>query len=186
MHESITENKVVIVDQRFRRTNKGLRVEITAAPIIEDLFKTYSDGRVAQVSLYGRYWKSEPADDVATTALLAYSPCLMPGSVSLDEHYEYTVESIGAPLITGGSVDQQSPGSVSLRPNEIGTRTVNISYLRLRGISEGKVFYVHGVFSTAALKEIAQKTEQAIRRLFQDYIRPVEFTTIVMSRPEGL
>jgi hypothetical protein len=173
-----------IVDLRFVRVKGGLKVTVQAHPMVEDIFKSWSiDGRTIPAQQHGRLWRPVEEGD----SLEVYN--LPPGRIPvtpLDRTSSYRVDRIGTLIIEGGEpLHRPSEGRLDVS-GQVDAMTVNIGYLRLKDISRsgGKSFILAGVFSTEGVKEMSEKSMAAIRRLFMDYMRPIDLS-ITISAKEG-
>lgn len=186
-HENvILGNSEVLIEQHLKRTARGLLMEVKAHPMVEEIFQAWSiDKSMETASAHGRYWMpADEGDELQVWRMNQIIPI-----TPLGQGYQYRVDRLGTLLIEGNDLERQNPGGdLNPHPAMSGISTVNISYLRLVGISgeKGKRFIVRGVFSLDGLKEINSMTTAAIRRIFMDYMRPVELNVVMSTRPEAL
>ena len=144
----------------LHRTKNGLGIVVHADASIEDFFRTWSAG-VEAVAMYGRHWtapKDEPFE--------VYSIANIPPPQMTEDGYLYTMASVGQPLI---HLDE-------------GRRTVvNISFLRLRGISAGNGirFTIPGtVISAEGINSLANQIQAAQRAFYISYMKPIQVSFV--------
>lgn len=158
MEEKIS-NQIII---KLRRAQKGLTVTIRTAPEIEDLIRSWGEGDPSDIKLYGRHWT--PLEE--GTALLVYPIEKSPGPLQ-HEKGVYRLDTPGCPLWTP--------------PNQ-----VNLSFLRLVGISSGVAFRVAGVFETDQLRDLEEHIKFAVKRFYVAFMKPVTLTLTLMTKEEAL
>lgn len=138
------------------KLNEGLLLKVKAAPQIEAFMRSLGGGDSFNTILGGRYW--EP---IGTTPLRVYNAIhnLPPSTI-------YTLTQHGRPLIPDLKTDQ-----------------VNLSFLRLVGISEpeGISFVVKGVYSKDLIYRIYTKVTEATTELYKQFLKPVNHTAILIS-----
>lgn len=156
------------------RTALGLSLRVKAHPAVELFMRGLAapDSPPVEVSLADRYWV--PINSKST--LLAYRlGAPMPIVVNPNTGQPlFTLDRLARPLLD----DTDSEG----RPR--GDVPVNLSYLRLIGISEGAgvVFNVRGVYSLDALRNLQDKIAYAQQQFYINYIRPVNLSVIVSTQ----
>lgn len=150
-----------IIQLSFRRTTKGVSVSVKAHPLIEQYFIDNSKGeQTVRVSEYGRVWISE-------TPLSVHYMDISP-TPSVSAGISYSFSAVGKNLI---QVDGR-------------TQTVNLSILRLVGISEGigVKFEIRQVFSHEAIQSLAQSFIKATRQFYIDHIKPFDVTVSLVTQ----
>lgn len=137
--------------QRSRKHN-GLLVRVKTVPPVEALFRDWTqegEGEINSVSAYGRHWAPVDGAD-----LRIYPMRPSPGIIMGDE-VQFRLDTPGFPLMEG--------------------KVVNLSFLRIVGISEGPgvEFVVKGVTSTEWIEQVGKKIQAAQKMLYLTYLRPV-------------
>jgi len=144
----------------------GVSVTVRALPRVEEFMQNLGNGTVdPQTS--GRYW------------------------ISFDERplSAYIIQPVQAPMSDDGSaVSLNRLGQPLLMTHpDSGNTVVNLSLLRLRGISEGTgvTFGLRGVYSLTELHKVRDKLVCASRRFYDEFVRPVDIgVTIYGSTSE--
>lgn len=151
------------------RTALGLQLRVKAHPAVEMFMRGLADPDAppVEVSLTDRYWVAPEGKP----ALMAYRlPTPMP--------------SVTNPS-TGGALFQLDKLSRPLLDGERERDTpVNLSFLRLIGISEGMgvAFNIRGVYSLDALRTLQERISEAQRQFYINYIRPINLHVIVSTQ----
>lgn len=148
------------------RSVRGLVIRAKAHPSIEQWFQEKTSGNdPIPISNYKRLWTPMPE----YPELIVYQP--LPRGLS-GVH----------PLHSGGYYTISAPGAAMLVEQEgaiggAGT-AVNLSFLRLRGISEnlGIAFSIKGTYEEKEVRDIAEKVQRAMKRFYIDHMRPVGVT----------
>lgn len=160
--EIVLKRGETILQSRFRRGAKGLRVWFKTHPSIEDIMRSWAEtvgGQpvIGNTNTYGRYW-------IGASPLPFY----------------VVQEGRGSFPFSGGLYRLDSPGQPLLDQNEV----VNLSFLRLVGISEnaGVEFTIAGVYSEPEAKRIQQLIGQASKRFYADYLLPVDLELTLSSQ----
>lgn len=160
----------------LRRSALGLSLTVKAHPAVELFMRGLSpaDTPPVEVALSDRYW-SIPA---GKPPLLAYKigtpiPPFINPSTGL---HLFTLNNLSRPLLDAG---RDSEGGHNERD-----LPVNLSYLRLVGISEGVgvTFNVRGVYSLDALRVMQEKISVAQQQFYIHYIRPINLSVIVQTQ----
>lgn len=144
----------------LHRTAAGLSITIWAVPEVEEFMRRVGNGETVAVSSIGRHWVSPTGE-----ALYAYAMPLLSELLHTDEGAPITLDRLGCPLlenITGGKYE-----------------TINLSFLRLRGISDGQgvTFGVRGVYSLGHLRKLLDRINGATRKFYVDYMRPMDLSS---------
>lgn len=157
----MTEEGTRQIRTGLKRTSNGLLVSVIAQPEIEALVQGWGDGEPGDVKAYGRFWLPAEEGD-----LLVYPLDKSPGPLALEKG-NFVIDRPGRPLIEG--------------------ETVNLSFLRLVGISKGGVrFLIKGVYDTDGLVDLVNRINIAKRRFYLAYMRPVSLTvTLTTTKQEG-
>ncbi len=146
------------VQVTLHRDHKGLMVQVKAHKAVEDFMRTASNGEVQRVDAAGRGWR-----ELAGEKPLEFYHFTKPAT----ERDGFTLGNIGKPLV---ETDASLP--------------VNLSFLRLRGISEGAGvrFTIPGVFGADIARATRDRIATAARRFYQDYLRPMDLTVTVSTQ----
>lgn len=140
------------------RSMKGIRIYAKVHPLVEDLMRSWGTGSADGVSAYGRYWSSP------------------------DSAIHLSVYNMGVPQ----AIDYKAGDSTfSLaRPGHplVDDRGVlNLSFLRLVGISSGVKFESRGVYSPLELDAIRRRIGLGVRQLYIDYLLPVDLNIVIST-----
>lgn len=151
-----------IFNLSFRRLNGRVRVHVKAHPSIEELLKSWGAGVSSPIIDFGgRNWIFEgPSPEVWD----------LDERYARDQSYGDGYFTLGLP---GHDLYQERDGLArgpSVQP------LVNISFLRIVGISHGTEFELAGVHSMSYLLEVQQKIQKAVKRVYQDYLLPIDLT----------
>lgn len=145
----------------LRRSTKGVTVSVKTHPLIENFFRQQG-GETIRVNEMGREWHGKN--------LVAY---LTPPTGTINgAAVSFTVDELGRSLVrTDGRVE-----------------VVNISFLRMVGVSEGEgiTFEIRGAFSLKYIQNLANKLVQASRQFYIDFLRPVDVTVTVNTQETRL
>ena len=172
----------------LHRSKAGLSVEGHSHPNVEDFFRTFTSTPPVDVMTIGRYWvqscqtcgQPHPLPNMDTIKngcrnnvpkpLMAYSGVVGLDPTVIEDNTVITLDNLGQPLIKDGRL-------------EGGNTLVNISFLRLVGISEGGVtFGVRGVYSTERLHRLRDVISLATRKFYIDYLRPVDMSVVISTQ----
>lgn len=153
-----------VLQMAIRRGPKGLRIKVKAHALVEELMRSWAprldNGEVEEVSPsdYGRYWKGLEGN------LTAYRPAEGTGVFTFRDGL-YTLNALGQPIKDNQGV-------------------LNLSFLRLKGISEGTgvTFYISGIYSDAEARKIKDLIEAAAGKFYSDYLLPVEMELTIMTQ----
>jgi hypothetical protein len=148
----------------------GLIVEAKIHPLVEETLASFGTGEALDVRTTGRHWTSGDKD----SPLLVYdlsSPAVQ--GVVGDGKTLYTLDQPGLPLLGDG--------------HRLSADVVNLSFLRLKGLSEGAgmKFFVRGVFTLEQVRAIAEKVQNASRSFYISYMKPVGVTIMVSTQELG-
>lgn len=155
------------------RTALGLQLRVKAHAALELFMRGLSvpDQPPIEVALQDRYW----VPPTGKPPLMAYrmSGPLPTLTNPLTGMPMFTLERLARPLLDdgdGGGRDRDLP--------------VNLSYLRLIGISEsqGIAFNIRGVYSLDALRNLQERISYAQQQFYVNYIRPVNLSVIVQTQ----
>jgi hypothetical protein len=166
--ESVALNKGGhdIVRLSLSRSSKGLVVKVKAHSSIEDFFQTLSQGRTEPVALHGRWWRP-----------LGENP--LPNVYALSTPVQGRLYSLG------GVGSDLSPTGASIDGEYVSPDTLNISFLRFVGISEGEgvAFSLPTVQTMEAVQGMSQKLRESIKGFYIDLLKPFN-VVITMTAQE--
>lgn len=141
------------------RSPQGVLVRALAHPHVEEFMQRVGGGETVNVTSMGRHWIPLNKD----VPLLAYTiPPMEP--IIGEDGVSINIDLLGRPLTT---LDERR-----------GNDSLNLSFLRLVGISEGAgvQFGVKGVYTTTELRRLRDRMQLACQRLYNEYLRPVDVT----------
>ena len=139
----------------------GLTVSVKTHRNVEEFAKAMGTGEASDIVLIGRYWQP-----VGTQPLMVYdSSFIAPEALKTDEGRAFRFDRVGQPLIADDG-------------------TVNISFLRLVGVSEGAgvTFRVAGIFSVDSLRFTRDMISSACKKFYIHYMRPVDLTVQISTQ----
>ncbi len=160
-------------------SKEGLRVQVKAHPEVEDFFRTISQGQTQNVLVHGNYW-TPPNPEQPFLVYRMDRDIEVPG---------YDLSSVGRSL---GSGQPPPPAPQIERERQVGIRPpapygssewcVNLSFLRLVGISQGIEFGVRDVFSLDFRRKLKQAVGDAFRKFHRDHFKHVKVTLVMNSQ----
>jgi hypothetical protein len=151
----------------LKRGPKGLTVRTKAHPSLEEMFKAFANGQTVAPNTHGRTWA--PAVDGAKLPS-AYDISMIPGANA----------NMRSPL---GFFSLLHLGGELFTP---ANALVNLSFLRLIGISEGDgvAFAVRGVWSLEGVRSMGNMMNAGIKRLYDDFIKPIDVVIVTTTRED--
>lgn len=163
----LTKGGVNIVTVNLRRNMKGLSLFIKAIPEVEEFWKAIApeDSEYADVRTQGRYWSiPEGADPLQVMPLPTGNRIYGQG---------WRIDKPGTPL---GLIADDGAGYAR--------NSVNLAFLRLRGISQpqGVTFSVVGVYSTDGVAELHRGIMQGVKEFYVGYLKPIDFIVNVVGQ----
>jgi hypothetical protein len=146
---------------RLYRGLRGILVNVQATELVEEFFKNIHPEQPPEpCQRYGRFW-SPIREDVP---LLAYSisDTVLTQPQMSDLNHPYTLQSLGG---------------------EWNPQVINLSMLRLQGISEGNgvTFLYHGIFGEGQLQTLAEQLHKAAARFYNSYLTNVDITLRIIK-----
>lgn len=165
MESSVSKGGELLLQTQIVRNKNGVNVTVRASSAIEDMMATMSgDATPQDVAMFHRYWKSER--DLQVYALAAD----LAGLKGTSARMAYRLDRPGQPL--------------DLPPERglLGTSVVNLSFLRLVGVSGGITFTVNQVYSRDGVADLCKKLEEATRHFYIQYLKPVDMRIMVMTQ----
>lgn len=148
----MTSTNDIIVN--LRRDRHGITVMVKTTPEIEEFFKHWGSG-AAEGTMFGRLWKN-PDDPTKKVLVWSFEP---PYSTREGEA-SYSLIHTGQGLMT-----------------EFGS--VNLSFLRLVGSSEGVTVSIETMISREELDRVCAKLKKAIGDFYRDYIQTLNMQIYV-------
>lgn len=144
------------------RNMVGTAFRVKVHPGVEEFFAKLAgpDRQIIEVKAAGRFWS--PVGDKPLTAY--YLSEALPSDQ--DPSYRFSLTHLGGPLITG---------------TEEGREAVNLSWLRLVGISDGITFGIKGVHTLPQLRSIQDRLAQAFQSFYRQYMRPINLGITVST-----
>ena len=143
----------------LRRSFNGLTIKCKACPAVENMFRELSNDEALDLREYGTAWV----------------PVGHPIQI-----YNFTQHNTTRPVSYTLS-DIHGPPLQSVRP---GLDLVNLSFLRMVGISEGDgiTFTLKGVFELEELKRIYDGIIEAAPKFYNDMLKPVDMHIMVSTQ----
>lgn len=148
----------------------GLIVTIWARTEVEDFMRSLGSGEMLDVQVLERYW--QPAGTEKQSKKL----------------YVYDLAQDLGPLASGDGLSPRLdlPGQPLMGEKEkYNTHTLNISFLRLVGISEpgGVSFAVSGVYSREAIDRLGELIKRATQHFYREFLKPYKLVVGVYTMP---
>lgn len=153
------------------RSAGGLTVYAKAHPMVEAFIQGLGTGETVDVKASGPYWRSVGLDK--DKPLLIHRLAEPIPNIALSNGDVVTICRPGQPLLCN-----TEPGH---SPN---TSAVNLSFLRLVGISEGAgvAFSVRGVHTLEALNHIHKLIGEGYRTFYKEYLKPVKLDVVCSTQ----
>lgn len=186
---NLTKSGQQVLMLSLSRSSKGLILKVKAHSSIEDFFQTISQGMVEPVALHGRWWR--PVGGAELSSVYQVKQQIRAPFDGRGQFY--TLNAVGQDLLT-----IETPGAVITARNPFGDgddepaaprggtgQQLNISFLRLQGISEGEgvAISVPTVQTAEALRKMATQLRTAVKQFYVDFLKPLD-VTIIMSTQE--
>lgn len=139
----------------IRRGTKGIRLTVRAAKDIEEHFREQLNDS-DRVNDFGRIWVGQG---------LSIWNLAAPVGTQFIGGQGYTIERPGMSLLTGDEI-------------------VNISFLRLVGISEpqGVTFEIRGAFSVSYVQNLVRKLTTAAKAYYAEFLKPINVTISMVTQ----
>ena len=167
---------------RSPRHPEGIVVAIKTLPHIEAYMRALSTVEVANPDGSG---VEEPQMSSALSGGRAWMPLSREGDLRvyvLQQPFHglrdgIRMDQVGRPLVSYGSRDEAEV----LGGN---SKTVNLSFLRLVGISEGAgvSFVLRGVYSNDQIRGLKDDLLEAIKKFYVQYLKPISLTVQVSTQ----
>lgn len=164
MEASVVKGGELCLRVNLMRSDYGIRMTVKTSPLIEKFMRNLGPGTAQDINNHARGWLPIEAD----------KPIMI---------YDIERHGLGSLGSAGNRYSLIYPGRQLDISAEIGVPdVVNLSFLRIVGVSEGEgvSFHIKGaVHSLEGLRDIKNKIGTACRNLYVDYIRPVDLTVSV-------
>jgi len=148
----------------------GLLISVKTLPRVEEFMQSLGTGETVDVGTVGRHWQAMSAHPLH--AYIIQNIPTHPG----EDGTTVSLDKLGNPLLL---IDPERGEKYPM---------INLSFLRLRGISDGAgiTFGIKGVYSLDEMQRIEKRLTAAQRRFYNDYMRPIDITIqlITMSTQE--
>lgn len=160
------EQKIQVM---LRRGAGGLNLTVKTAPEVEEFFRSTvgAEGATSPVTAHGRFWYPIGREVLSVYAVQNPVRDLRIEDGGTTVHVGFN--NAGRPLIEGYSGEEDGP--------TIGRRSqiLNLSFLRLVGISEGTgvSFGVKGVFTTNDVLHLRNLIGEANKKFYSAYLRKI-------------
>jgi hypothetical protein len=160
-----------------RRLNGRTSIYIKVHPSIEALIKSWGSGISSNIYDFGgRGWTFAPNLTNSQQEVWDLDDRFL--SNQQCEGGYFTLARPGYDLLE--EIGQRGDGTVLPRP------VVNVSFLRLVGISSGLEFELPGVHSVSYLRSFRDLAGSAVKRLYVDYLLPIDLTLQVNTQETRL
>jgi len=157
---------VTVLQMGIKRSKRGIIISAKADKIIEDLFASWA-GTAGDVphTMHGRMWEAPPSGAIPPLYALSIIPDNGGRGLQTASGKAYRLDRVGVPLVDDSGI--------------------NIGFLRMRGISEGSgvSFVIKGVYSSDAVRQMAQDVRDAVRHFYINFIKPID-VVVTMSTQE--
>lgn len=152
------------------RSAGGLTVSVKAHPAVEAFMRGLGNGEQLDVKAAGPYWRTISKD---SPSLQVYALNDEVPNIQMDGGGTVTIGRIGQPL-----VDR------AVRVDGRVEHLVNLSFLRLVGISEGAgvTFAVRGVHTYEALTKMKEMIGEGYKRFYRQYMKPIKMDIVVSTQ----
>lgn len=152
----------------LRRNPVGLSMAVKTHHLVEEFVRMLAgqEPQVQDVTTVGRYWTA-----IGGKPLMAYRLVeKIPPAARDAESGAYSLDHLGHPM--------------RHRSDETGLITLNLSWLRLVGTSEGSgvTFGIRGVQTTEDLIETRDQLAQAVRRFYVRYMKPIDLIAQISTQ----
>jgi hypothetical protein len=161
-----------LLTARLRRSSRGITLHAKAHSSIEEYFSSMSKAEPLHVNNWQRgIWNK----------FGEYPELLVYG---IDDKTASAKTSIGT---IPGSFSVAYPGFQLLLDQGTKSPTINMSWLRLKGISSdlGVAFSIKGAFTSDEVNNLSEMVYHSMKRFYLEYLKPVD-VTITMSKQENL
>lgn len=160
---SVSKGGETLLQVQILRNKKGITITARASSAIEDLMATMVELKPRNVQEFHRYWQSEKD-------LLVYGLAADLGGIkTVSPRLAYRLDR------PGNALEIEERGLM-------GVPVINLSFLRLVGISDGVTFTVNQVCSRDGVVDLCKKLEEATRHFYIQYLKPVDMRIMVLTQ----
>lgn len=168
---------------RLKRNTVGLFVSVKVHPGVEEFARALGSGDIQDVRALGRYWTPvgvRPSSNPAECPLGTYNMTNNPGLINAGSGVMFRLDRPGQPLSEPSGV----PTTTRSRNGDNDIPVINLSFLRLQGVSEGAGvnFHVKGVYTMDAVKSLAEQIKDACRAFYAMYLKPIDLAVVVSTQ----
>lgn len=152
----VVKGDVIRIQTGIYRSPKfpsGIMINVKAVKGVESFMEMLGSGRQIDVDVSGRHWRALQSETLKVYELNT------PLGTDNGKEVDFQLDRVGYPLIDGDGI-------------------VNLSFLRLVGISDGAgvSFGLKGVFSLGELRDTRDKIARMQRQFYINYMRPVDLS----------
>ena len=152
----------------MNRSKLGVKLHVWVHPSVEALMQQmHGELELINPTTFGRMWKA-----IGTEPLQAYwiDQTVFNGPLVTNNGLMYRLDKLGC--------------AINLTDTTTGKSCINLSFIRLKGISEGQgvSFYVNNVMSTDAAREAANNIKLAMASFFISYMKNITFAITISSQ----
>lgn len=162
------ETRIMIELRRIPRKVDGIgvRINVKLHPLVEEFMRDLGHGEKVEVGAFGRHWASLDR----ATPLLAYDLAYPLEVAKTQSGLALALDRLGSPLSERDGRDRYD--------------TINMSFLRLVGSSEGSgaSFLLKGVYSTEGLKRTRDQITEAAFQFYVSYLKPINLAVMVSTQ----
>ena len=157
------------------RSGGGLTVSVKAHPAVEAFMRGLGSGEATDVRAAGPYWRPVGRDGLPALQIYVMNEPIP--NLTLDSQNLCGVSRPGQPML-----EHHTDGNGRQRSN------INLSFLRLVGISEGAgvTFAVRGVHTYEALTKMREQIGEAYKLFYRTYMKPIKMDVIVSTQETSL
>lgn len=154
----------------FKRNMAGLSLSIKAHPGVEAFFRGLSTGEVSDVTGIGRHWIPIGGVPLRIHNLVEQVPV-----ISIEPGRRIRFDRPGQQLLAPS-------GATS--PDGMPLQDVNLSFLRLIGVSEGigVTFTVRGVYSEQSVNSMRDTLAEGAKKFYQTFMKPINLNVAIVTQ----
>lgn len=172
-----------VIQTTISRSQDGLSLNVWAHPKVEDFIRSLGTGEHVDIQTLGRHWSSKDKEK-----LYVYNLSPDKSSGSAIAKMPFVLNCPGRSLLdaeNGGEERDGAVGGLQLLSDRIYPYQINISFLRLVGISEGSgvAFTVKGVVSRSGITQLSESIEKATKLFYQEFLKPIRMIVTVSTMP---
>lgn len=156
------EGEVKKARLELRRGSRGIIVNVIADKSVEEFFANWSRGATRPLSDYSRNWRSVGEEKILNVYTIP--EVAMPADIQLFK-------------IGNGLVLDSYDGERDRR-----TQQVNLSFLRIQGISSGIEFSIAEVMDKDGIHRAFQALTKGMDTFYRQYLAPVKYTLELIAR----